>query len=72
MAKWNDNGKFVLFKKTNEVKQISHIDNAVIWFTDKTYLYSMDWHTVKPITLKQITKLLNKLTDIKKLCVGGF
>ncbi len=60
MVKWNDNGGFVLFKTSKEVKQISHIDNSVIWFTDKSYLYPIDFNKVKPITLKQISKLLIK------------
>lgn len=66
MANWYDPMRFVLFKETNEVKQISHVDNSVVWFTDNTFLYPYEFNTVKPITLSQIAKSLNVLSNIKK------
>lgn len=59
-------GSFVIFKDNGEIKQISHTDNNVIWFTDKSFLYPMDYDLVKPITLKQINNLLNKLRQVNK------
>ena len=72
MEKWNKNGAFVLFKHSNEIRQILHTDNNVIWFTDNSYMYPLDYHLIEPITLKQINELLNRLNEIKKLCVGNF
>ena len=63
MEKWNEDGKFVMFNKTNVIKQISHTDNQVIWFTDNSFLYPMNYHLVKPITLKQITEIINRLKN---------
>lgn len=60
MEKWNEDGKFIVFKTTNVIKQISHTDNQVIWFTDNSFLYPINFFMVEPVTLAQITEILNK------------
>lgn len=67
-ANWNSDGAFLMFKDSGEIKQISHTDNGVIWFTDNSTIYPYEYRLVKPINLKQISKIIGKLMQIKKLC----
>ena len=59
--------KFAYFDKKAELKEFSHRDNGVVWFTDGSYLFPYEFNNVVALSLNEMGLLFGAHINVREL-----